>query len=57
MNRLEALVGVVGVAILFLPVLIVMFSADRMGKQREVARQRRIAEYRRSPEANLLILN
>ena len=56
--RWEALYGIVGVAILFLPLFLAMFgNADRLRKQREAERERRIAAYRRSPESQLLRLN
>jgi hypothetical protein len=57
MNRWEALFGIVNVAILFVPVFVVLLSADRTGKLRSADRVRRIARYRKSPESRLLILN
>jgi len=57
--RWEALFGIVGGAMLFLPVFVVILvavlSPDILQKQR-AARERRIAEYRKSPESRLLIL-
>jgi hypothetical protein len=56
-RRWEALFGIVSVAILFVPVFTVVCAAvlskDTFRKQRE----RRIAEYRKSPASRLLILN
>jgi len=57
MGRWEALVGIGNVAILFVPLFLVLFSADRTGKLQRAARDRRIAWYRKSPESRLLILN
>lgn len=57
MGRWEALFGIVNVAILFVPVFVVIFVADPTGQQRRAARDRRIAEYRKSPYSRLLILN
>jgi hypothetical protein len=55
--RWEALSGIVTVAILFVPVLLVMFGGvDRTRQLREAARERRIAAYRQSPESQLLRL-
>jgi hypothetical protein len=57
MGRWEALLAVVNAAILFVPVLVALFSADLTGKRRRAERDRRIAWYRRSPESRLLVLN
>jgi len=58
-SRWEALSGVITAAILFVPVFFAIFSADLKGMQRMAARdkRRRIAQYRKSPESRLLILN
>lgn len=53
----EALLGVVSVAILFVPVFVAVFVGARTGEQIKAARERRIAQYRKSPESRLLILN
>ena len=55
--RWEALMGMVSVAILFVPVFVAVFAALRSGDRIRAARERRIAEYRKSPESRLLILN
>ena len=57
MNRWEVLSAVGTVVTLFLPVVIVFLGAHRTEKLRELARQKRIADYRRSPESRPLILN
>lgn len=58
--RWEAVSGIVGVAILFLPIFtaiaVAVFSPETLQKHR-TARERRIAAYRMSPESRLLILN
>jgi hypothetical protein len=56
--RLEALSGIVGVAILFMPVFLAIFSGRPTGQQVRAARERRrrIAAYRQSPESHLLRL-
>ena len=60
MDRWEALSGIVTVAILFVPIFVVivplLFSPAAIRKQRG-ARDKRIAQYRKSPESRLLILN
>jgi len=57
MSRSEALLGIVNVVVLFMPIFFALFfSGDWASKQRE-ARDRRIAEYRKSPDSHLLILN
>ena len=53
----EALFGIVSVAILFVPVFVTIFVAAQTREQTRTARERRIAEYRKSPESKLLILN
>jgi hypothetical protein len=57
--RWEAVSGVITVAALFVPVSIVIFSGHLNTTQRMAAqaRRRRIAQYRKSPESRLLILN
>lgn len=55
--RLEALLGVVGVAILFVPVFLAGFVSVQIQEQKKAARERRIADYRQSPASRLLILN
>ena len=57
--RWEASSGVIAVAIWFVPIFIVIFSADLKGTQQVAAqeRRRRIGQYRKSPESRLLILN
>jgi hypothetical protein len=55
-HRLEALLGLVSVAIMFVPILVV-FAAVPAGEQIRAARKRRTAAYRNSPESRLLILN
>ena len=56
--RWEALAGVAGIAILFVPVFIVMLGgANRTRTLQEAERQRRLAAYRRSPESQLLRLS
>jgi hypothetical protein len=57
MNRWEVLFAVGTLVILFVPVFVAIFSADLTEKQRAEARDRRIAEYRKSPYSRLLILN
>jgi len=57
MGRWEALFGIVNVAILFVPVFVAIFAVDLTGKQRRAARDQRIAQYRKSPDSRLLILN
>lgn len=57
MNRWEVLLGIVNVTVLFMPIVLVFWGADRTRTQREAARERRIAEYRKSPYSRLLILN
>lgn len=57
MERWEALLGIVNAAVLFLPVFVALFAADLSGTQRSAARDKRIAEYRKSPESHLLRLN
>jgi len=53
----EALFGIVSVAILFVPIFVAVFVAAATRDAIRGARQRRIAEYRQSPESKLLILN
>jgi hypothetical protein len=57
MDRWDFLFAVGTLANIFVPVFIAIFSADLMGKQRRAAQDRRIAEYRKSPESRLLRLN
>lgn len=57
MGRWEALFAIVNVAILFVPIFIAIFAVDLTGQQRRAARDKRIAEYRKSPYSRLLILN
>jgi len=56
MNRWEFLFAVGTLVNIFVPVFIAIFSADLIGKQRRVARDRRIAEYKKSPDSRLLRL-
>jgi len=60
MDRWEAVSGIVNGAILFVPIFVgifpLLFSPDAIRTQR-AARDRRIAQYRKSPESRLLILN
>jgi hypothetical protein len=57
--RWEAVSGVITVATLFVPVFIAIFSGHLNSTQRTAAqaRRKRIAQYRKSPESRLLILN
>jgi hypothetical protein len=55
--RWEALFGLVNGAILFVPILVAIFAARLTGERRRAASEKRIAEYRKSPESRLLILN
>ncbi|HXD74544.1 MAG TPA: hypothetical protein VN628_12440 [Vicinamibacterales bacterium] len=56
--RWEALVGVAGIAILFVPVFVMMLGgANRTRTLQEAERQRRLAAYRRSPESQPLKLS
>jgi hypothetical protein len=57
MDRWDFLFAAGSVASMFVPILVALFSADLTGKQRRAARDTRIAEYRRSPDSRLLILN
>jgi hypothetical protein len=54
--RWEALSGIVSAAIMFVPVLLVIFAGRPTGEQTRAARERRIAAYRQSPESQLLRL-
>jgi hypothetical protein len=55
--RWEALFGIVSVAILFVPVFVAIFVAVPTRQQVRTARERRIADYRKSPASRLLILD
>jgi hypothetical protein len=55
--RWEALFALVGTAILFVPVFLAIFIARPTGDQIRAARERRVADYRKSPESQLLRLN
>jgi hypothetical protein len=57
MDRWDFLFAAGSAASMFVPILVVLFSADLTGVQRRAAQERRIAEYRRSPDSRLLILN
>ena len=57
MDRWEALISVVNVAILLVPVFLAIFSSAFAIRKRKEARERRIAEYRSSPDSRLLRLN
>jgi hypothetical protein len=51
MERWEALLAILNVAILFVPIFVALFAVDSTGKLRGAARERRIAQYRKSPES------
>jgi hypothetical protein len=53
----EALFGIVAAAILFVPVFVAIVVAVTRGEQIRAARERRIAQHRKSPESQLLRLN
>lgn len=57
MGRWEALFAVIGVATLFLPIFVAVLLAPLVQREQRVAREKRIAAYRKSPESKLLILN
>jgi hypothetical protein len=57
MARWEALLGIVTATTLFVPIFVTMFAAHSMEAQRRAARERRITQYRKSPDSRLLILN
>jgi hypothetical protein len=57
MNRWDVLFLAGTLASIFVPVFIAVFSADLTRKQVRTARERRIAEYRKSLYSRLLILN
>jgi hypothetical protein len=57
MSRWDAVIGVVNVSILFVPIfLAILCSAFAIQNGREW-RDRRIAEYKKSPDSRLLRLN
>jgi len=57
MNRWDFLFVAGTLASIFVPVLVAIFSAALAGERRTTKRDRRIADYRKSPESHLLILN
>jgi hypothetical protein len=57
MDRWDFLFAAGTLASMFVPIFVAIFSANLAGKQRRAARDRRIAEYRRSPDSRLLRLN
>jgi hypothetical protein len=57
MNRWDFLFAAGTVVTLFVPVFVAVFSAVLTGTLRRATSDRRIAHYRESPDARLLILN
>ena len=57
MNRWDVLFLAGTLASTFVPIFIAIFSAGLTGKQIRAARERRIAQYRKSPDSRLLRLN
>ena len=55
--RREALLGIVNAAIVFVPVFLAILFGPSTAEQIRAARERRIADYRKSPESQLLRLN
>ena len=55
--RLEALLGIVTVVVLFVPIFVAIFVALPTGEQMRTARERRLVAYRKSPDSQLLRLN
>jgi len=56
-HRSEALFGIVSGAMLFVPIFVAIVAAVSTGERIRAPRERRINEYRKSPESRLLILN
>jgi hypothetical protein len=57
MNRWDFLFVAGTLASMFLPIFVALFSTDLTGQQIRPARDKRVAEYRKSPYSRLLILN
>jgi hypothetical protein len=57
MNRWDVLFVAGTLASIFVPVFVAIFSAHLTGERRTSARDKRIAEYRKSPDSSLLRLN
>ena len=57
MDRWEALISVLNVAIVFVPVVLAVFCSAFAIQRRKEARERRVAEYRKSPDSRLLRVN
>ena len=55
--RWEAVIGIVSVAILFLPIFVAIAVSVPAAAQARAAREKRVADYRKSPESRLLILD
>jgi hypothetical protein len=57
MDRFEGPISLINVAIMFVPVFLAIFCSVLAIQWRKEARDRRIAEYRKSPDSRLLRLN